>query len=51
MEETGRLTFEAYAQTPGPVLESGASAGLSEPDTLGEALQADPGFVLDKIET
>ena len=43
--------FEAYAQTPGPDLEPGATATSPEPDTLGEALQADPGLVLDKIQT
>ena len=43
--------FEAYAQTLGPALEPGASANSPEPDTLGEALQADPGLVLDKIQT
>lgn len=37
--------FEAHAQTVGP------APAATEPDTLGEALQADPGLVLDKIET
>jgi small conductance mechanosensitive channel len=43
--------FEAYAQTPGPALKPDASVSSPEPDTLGEALQADPGLVLDKIQT
>lgn len=40
---TGSM-FEAYAQTP-----NGSLAG-SEPDTLAEAVQADPGVILDKVE-
>ena len=39
--------FEAYAQTPDTTISPAAEA---EPDTLSEAVQADPQLVLDKIE-
>jgi len=39
--------FEAYAQTPNAAAPPATEA---EPDTLSEAVQADPQLVLDKIE-
>jgi len=41
--------FEAYAQTP-DTATSTTVPGEAEPNTLSEAVQADPGLVLDKIE-
>ena len=39
--------FEAYAQTT----EGPPAPAEPEPDTLAEAVQADPGLILQKIET